>query len=91
MNDFGSTNTRTSPNWKMRSPLARLRVEADVVAQARTSAALHAQAQPALFGRDAFLDDGRTNLASAFSVTCTPLAGAVFAGVWLQQQPFLSS
>src|SRR5580693_5803627 len=34
---------------------ARLRIEADVVAQAGTAATLHAQAQPALLGRDAFL------------------------------------
>ena len=42
--------------------LARLRVEADVVAQARASAALHAQAQSALLGRNAFLDHGRADL-----------------------------
>ena len=42
--------------------LARLRVEADVVAQPRTSAALHTQAQSALLGRDAFLGHRAANL-----------------------------
>jgi len=36
-------------------PLAGLRVEANVVAQARTPASLYAEAQAALLGRDAFL------------------------------------
>src|SRR5580704_3538067 len=36
-------------------PLARLRVEPDVVAQARTTATLHAEAKAALLGRNAFL------------------------------------
>jgi len=36
----------------------RLRVEANVVAQPGTSAALHAEAQPALLRRDALFDDG---------------------------------
>ncbi len=41
--------------------LARLRVEADVVAQSGASSALHSQPQSALLGRDALLDDGRAN------------------------------
>ena len=49
---------------KLVNPIAlpRLRVEANVVAQARAPAALHSQTQPALFRRDALLDDGRPNL-----------------------------
>ena len=38
--------------------LARLRVEANVVAQPGASAALHAKTQSALLGRDAFFHDG---------------------------------
>ena len=41
---------------------ARLGVEADVIAQAGTSATLHTEAQAALFGRDAFFGHRGTDL-----------------------------
>ena len=46
---------------------ARLRVEADVVAQPGTAAALHAQAQAALLGRNAFLRHRAANLRARLS------------------------
>src|SRR5262249_28442957 len=41
--------------------LARLRVEADVIAQAGTSAALHPETQAALLGRNALFGHGATD------------------------------
>ena len=46
--------------------IAGLRIEADVVAQARTSSALYAQAQAALLRRHAFLGHGDAHLGQGF-------------------------
>jgi len=64
MNDFGSTKTRTSPNWKIRRA-RRLGIEPDVVAQTEHPATLHAQAQPALSGEMPSLTMAVRTLASA--------------------------
>ena len=70
MNDFGSTNTRTSLELEDAIALARLRVEPDVVAQPGASAALHAQAASRLRSGEMFSFAMAVRMrARAFSVT----------------------
>ncbi len=58
--------------------LTGLRVEADIVAQPGTPAALHAEAHAALFGRDAFFGERDANFGQGF-------VGDLYAfGRWLR-------
>ncbi len=58
---MGSTNTRTPSNSKIRSRSRGPRVELDRIGKPGAAAAHHAQAQAALFGRNAFLGHGHAN------------------------------
>lgn len=71
------------PKLKNAVALARLRIEANVIAQARAAATLHAQTQSALLGRNTLLGHSRTNLRDRLfcdrDSSCRGLRGGLFS------------